>query len=541
MAAGVNAHRVKCGRARKVVRLFAAGYPARPGGWSCTKRRLVRRYRCEWGRAAIGFRLAGGAGGRPPQSRPGPVAPARRSGTVDVVATPGLYPAFDPQVSDYVVRCQPPSQVALQVNTTGDAEVSVDGAPARRGPFSSAVALHEGQRLSFTADTGSTSTYHVRCLPSDFPNWTSARVGTPEAALYIVSPQGAADNYVMVFDADGVPIWWTRPGAGYVVNAMLLPNGHLAWFWPFPPGAGFNSDPAAGFEERTLGGTLVRKLSTVGSPPDVHELRLLANGNYLMLSYKPRDHVDLSPYGGPSDATVVDGEIQEIDPTGALVWSWNSKDHIALSETGRWYGFRVIAKPTRLPDGRTAYDLVHFNSLEASGNRVVVSARHLDAVFEIDRTTGAIAWKLGGTTTPNSLTIVNDPFESQDFGGQHDARLLPDGTLTLHDNGTGLGRAPRALRFALDTTAKTAALVEALGDPDAQTSSCCGSARRLPGGNWVMSWGSLPLVTELNGSGQRVFRLDFSAGQYSYRADPVLPGTVTRSALRAGMDSMFPR
>ncbi len=54
-----------------------------------------------------------------------------------------------------------------------------------------------------------------------------------------------------------------------------------------------------------------------------------------------------------------------------------------------------------------------------------------------------------------------------------------------------------------------------------------------------MSWGANPLVAEYN-SGSRVFSITFS-GPYSYRADPVPPGTVTREQLRAGMDAQYPR
>jgi len=54
-----------------------------------------------------------------------------------------------------------------------------------------------------------------------------------------------------------------------------------------------------------------------------------------------------------------------------------------------------------------------------------------------------------------------------------------------------------------------------------------------------MSWGANPLVAEY-ASTNRVFSITFS-GPYSYRADPVPPGTVTRQQLRAGMDAQYPR
>ena len=56
-----------------------------------------------------------------------------------------------------------------------------------------------------------------------------------------------------------------------------------------------------------------------------------------------------------------------------------------------------------------------------------------------------------------------------------------------------------------------------------------------------MSWGSAALITELTASGARVFSLTFPNQLSSYRADPVPPGTLSRTALRDGMEAQFPR
>jgi hypothetical protein len=50
-------------------------------------------------------------------------------------------------------------------------------------------------------------------------------------------------------------------------------------------------------------------------------------------------------------------------------------------------------------------------------------------------------------------------------------------------------------------------------------------------------------VTELTPEGRRLFALRFGGhkGADSYRAVPVLPGQLSRRALRAGMDKMAPR
>jgi hypothetical protein len=319
----------------------------------------------------------------------------------------------------------------------------------------------------------------------------------------------------------------------------LRPDGNVAWAQQhgkdLAPGVSSGT-----YEEHRLNGALTRTFSIPdGTPTDRHEMQLLPNGNYLVVGYKPRNGVDLSPYGGPSNATVLDALIEEVTPKRKVAWSWHSKDHIGLAETGRWYQQQVIGQPIRLNDGRMAYDIVHINAVDPYGSRrVLVSLRHTDAVYAIDKSNGSVAWKLGGTETSRSLKILGDDVTG--FGGPHDVRALPDGSVTLHDNGTGLGWGPRALRFRIDAKGGTATLLERITDPTVIDSPCCGSARKLPGGNWVISWGGVHLVTEVTATGKRVFALHFAV-HMSYRAFPVLPGHLARSVLAAGMDAMHPR
>lgn len=481
-----------------------------------------------------------------PVESPGPV-PAPDAGpaplptyaaTTSVTTTPALYPSYSPAVTDYVTRCSGSAPVRVSVHTDKDTEVSVDGQGPRRGRFEQAVALGSGQAFSFaTGGPSGQRTHHVRCLPSDFPTWSFSRSATPSQEWFVISPLGAATtNYVIFFDRNGVPAWWHKASPA-AIDSKVLSDGNVAFGTYY--GGEYATNPASRYEVRALDGSLVRSLSTLGTPTGHQELQEAGNGNYLLSSYKPRDGVDLSPYGGPASATVLDAEVQEITPAGELVWSWNSKDHIPLSETDRWWP-TVIATARALPDGRTAFDHVHFNALEGAGDSILLSLRHTDAVYRIDRATGAVRWKLGGSARPESLTAIGDPNPNRPTGGQHDVRLLPDGTVSVHDNGTNLGRPPRAARYTIDTAAKTATLTESIADPLVISSFCCGSARKLGSGNWLIHWGGRPIVTELAADGTRIFGLTLNEN-FSYRAFPVPPGQITRQALREGMTAQHPR
>jgi hypothetical protein len=452
--------------------------------------------------------------------------------SLSIEAHPGLYPEFSSGVRDYVTRCGDDS-VTVDVAAPAGTQVTVAGGSARSGRFSQDVPLRVGQRFEI-AVSGS-GTYHVRCLPSDFPAWTFERTGTPTQALTLLGISEGSARFVTFVDGNGTPVWWFRH-IRTPLDAKLLPDGNVA----FARGEAtpFGNDDTA-YEIRSLGGGLLRTLQTVGGPTDHHDFLALANGNYLMMTYKPRDDVDLSAFGGPADATVLDAEVQEITPAGALVWSWNSKDHIALSETAPWWPV-VLGQPNRLPDGRDAYDIVHINAFEVDGDSLLLSMRHTDGIYRVRRSDGQVLWKLGGTTTPESLDVVADP-QSQTLSGQHDVRSLGDGSISIYDNGTRASRPPRAVRFAINATAGTATWLESAVDSEVTSSLCCGSARKLPSGGWLVGWGSIvaPVIGEYASNGSRLSELRYP-NAFSYRAFPVPSGAVTTQQLRDGMDSMAP-
>jgi VCBS repeat-containing protein len=481
------------------------------------------------------------------------VARTVRVSHLQIGASPSLTPAFEPDVGDYAVRCTDGQPIDVSVDAPGGTTVSVDGNAAQSGAFHQNVTLNAGQGFAIVVTHASSSTtYHARCLPSDFPGYTATVPGNPQAQWFFVTPtQGASNRYAAVFNDDGVPVWWmkspprpdpndpTQPATPTSpFDFKLLADGNVAW-------AVQGSDPA--ILEYTLAGSLAKTTRAVGWSADNHDYQELPNGNRYILLYRLRDHVDVHQYTGrpeDTDAAVLDAEVQELDPDGNLVWSWNAATHVSFDETGHWWENQ---DPIKTLDGqRNVWDPDHINSVEPDGpNHIIISLRHTDAIYRIDKTTGEIEWKLGGSQTPQSLTILNDPFAAADFGGQHDARRLPDGTVSLHDNGTarpfnGDFRQPRALRYDIDPAAKTATLVESVTDPAPLQSKCCGSARKLPGGDWVMSWGSIPFVTELAPDGSRVYKLTFNQ-PFSYRANPVLPGVLPAADLRAGMDAQHPR
>lgn len=398
--------------------------------------------------------------------------------------------------------------LALSVAGCGGANESEGGSPSR---------LVEKSRVA---------------LPADFPAWRFESLRPAPPGFFVVTFSNPADDrpWVIVFDTEGVPRWWYNPDTR-ALWGQVLADGDLVWARSF--GDGYGLDPRMAHEVRAESGRLRRLVRTEGSIVDGHEYRELPNGNVLLDTYVP-ETADLRRFGGPKRAAIASAEVQEVDPTGKVVWHWNSRGQIGLRETGRWWR-NVLSNPRRRLH-REIFDPVHINSIEPRGDgEVVISTRHTDAVYGIDRSTGEISWKLGGTPTGNSLQVTGDP-ATKLLGGQHDARIDRRGRLTIFDNGKDRPRRPRVVFYRLDLEQGKALYRGQLNDPEVKRSHCCGSARETSDGGWLVSWGDNPLVTGFDREGRIAFRLHLPAS--TFRAVPIPPGATGVARLERGIVAM---
>jgi hypothetical protein len=460
---------------------------------------------------------------------------------VQVTVEPALSPNFQLSIHDYVLDCNPSPSVQFTAQIGDGMEVVVNGVGvAAVGQTARAtVPLTAGRRFTFAfalAGFKGSLEYSVRCLPTGFPPISTSVAAVPQAQWYVFSPSitpptpsisGAqAPYYAIVADTNGTPVWWMAQADGAVpFDVKVIGQNTIAW-----------TTGDGSYTIRSFNGEV---LNALGPDLDAHDLQLTPAGTYLAIRYVPRvcppDCADMSPWGGSAQAAVIDAEILEMDSHSNVLWTWRTRDHIALSESGTQTWFPSVGN-----------DIIHMNAVEPDGeDALLFSARHLNAIYHITKRSGAIDWKLGGSARAESLTVIGDTRPTalgatgQVLSGQHDVRLLADRTITLHDNGTGAHRPPFAMRYVIDEAERTAEVIEAIQDPRAPDSLCCGSARRLPGGNWVVQWGFKPYMTELDPSGNPVVTISYNLGAaFSYRAVPILPGVVAAEQLRQGMDAM---
>jgi arylsulfotransferase ASST len=254
--------------------------------------------------------------------------------------------------------------------------------------------------------------------------------GVPTPGYYLLGDLYAANtgSYAMILDVDGVPVWYTQAGTeGQGVSDVDdLVSGAVSYFIRIddPKDASFTIEQLSPLTKTNIGPS--------GKVTDEHELRLLSNGNFLVISTPPQS-VDLTgmmvplPDGGVTTLSgtqsITACNLVEFQPDGSTVWSWMGTDHFDTVQDS--------VNPEFTTAGGTNIDAYHCNSIEVDTNgNLLVSARQLNSIFYIDKTTGNILWKMGGATyTKDNATYVSvaDP-----FFGQHDARLQPGWSSTCN-------------------------------------------------------------------------------------------------------------
>ena len=460
-------------------------------------------------------------------------APATAATGPTVTVDSGLTPAFSTSVENYTAHCASPLIVSAAAPSGWT--VGVDGRQAVSGSQTKAVTLTPGQRFKISVKhSGKTTTASVRCIPEDFPKFeATGRIPAafPLFAFSNIAPvvfKTQVQPYAIVADRNGVPIWWVR-APDNLFNVMGMKGGRIA--------AGLADGPLTIYTPK--GKVEKRARPTLGQP-DAHEAIPTSRGTFYLGATSQRYHIDLSSINGSADGSSLDSIIEEVSATGKSLWSWKSADHFAITDS---ILPQVFIPLTSVGASSTpVMDIAHLNSIEDDGQGgIIASFRNTSAVYRIIKATGQIDWKLGGTTTPQSLTVIGDEATDRHVGGQHDARVLPDGTISVMDNGWGTTRGARVARWRIDRAAHTATLVESLADPTIGKSICCGSARRGADGSWLVDYGAIAYVRAYDKAQKQVFSLHFTDHGLTYRATPIPASQLSAATLISGMDYMHRR
>lgn len=370
----------------------------------------------------------------------------------------------------------------------------------------------EAPRATPATETTARPQSNATCnaLPPNYIPTTLLASDDPAPGRVFLSPitqvQPSARGRLLVLDNHNMPLFF-RDLTYRAFDFKRQPNGLLTYYYETPSGPGRKvvamNDAGAAVGAYTTGN---------GYITDAHDSILLPNGHALLMAYdwQPVDMSVVVPGGDPF-AIVAGLIVQELDASANVVFQWSSWDHVPITD---------VIECNRSLTG-SVLDYVHGNSIEImpDGN-LLVSCRNLSVILKISRTTGDVLWRLGSNAKQNDFTFIGDP---RGFSHQHDARLLPDGHLTVFDNGNCLvPEYSRALEYEIDEVNMTATLVWShRATPDIYGGEL-GSMRRQADGASLINWGSTPVnpnVTEVHADGTRAWEIGFGeATTWTYRA-----------------------
>lgn len=232
-----------------------------------------------------------------------------------------------------------------------------------------------------------------------------------------------------------------------------------------------------------------------GYTADNHEFVITDRNTALFAAIK---HVpaDLSPYGGPMKAYIRNYSIQEIDlKTGKLVFFWDALSHIDPADS------HVPASSAAEPDNHNIWDPFHLNSVaEGPDNTLLFSMRDMWTIFNLDKETGNIIWRLGGKQS--DFTIGPDAA----FSWQHHARWLSSNKISLFDNFCCGSNTPpegtsHGLILELDFRHMTAKEHRSYYHDPALHVDHQGNNQQLSNCNHFIGWGVQPYLSEFKYAG----------------------------------------
>ncbi len=372
------------------------------------------------------------------------------------------------------------------------------------------AALPPGERISLGG--GSAEYQSFRSAPGLHPPKVSvtvfARSAKPGGEIFAAPYDGAGSTGPMIFEPDGQLIWMRPlPEDVDATNLQVQElNGKrvLTWWQGYVPKNGF------GLGEEIVANSAYRTIMHVkagnGYEADLHDFRIERGGTAVLTAFSTI-RCNLSSIGGPSNGDVTNASFQELDlKTGLVRREWTGLDHVAL---------RASYSSPRDASSSWPFDYLHINTIDPrSDGTTLLSARNTSALYVIDDETGQIITTIGG----RKPTVRMEP--SAQTAYQHDATTLPDGEISIFDNGGSPFEHPqsRALIIALAHGGTVDTVVRELTHSPPLRSSSQGSVQLLGGGDWFVGWGSNAYFSEFTPGGRLIYDSHLAgASTASYR------------------------
>ncbi len=225
-------------------------------------------------------------------------------------------------------------------------------------------------------------------------------------------------------------------------------------------------------------------------------------------------------------------KIVEVDTAGNILWSWDSYDHIPLTETDPF-------NLTATLNGQTVIDFTHANALDwdYTHNVIYLNVRNTNTFYKINQTSGDIIWACGqfGNFT---LLGANGTQVSSLWFHSHDLELVAPDVFTMFNNDFDNITNPndansQMIELTLNEQNMTAFVNWSWTAPEQYYTQFLGATDILPNGDWIGDFGSpthqFPEnqpwgfndtgadLIEVNPAGQIVRTITFPTGWLIYR------------------------
>ena len=234
----------------------------------------------------------------------------------------------------------------------------------------------------------------------------------------------------------------------------------------------------------------------------------LPNGNTAILIWenktydealaKGRDPKDkaLSRNGMPAPGQGPDGQplqgiwpdaILEVTPKGEIAWEWHVWDNIGT-------GPDQIDINWHLPLSMGYFaraDWTHWNSVRynAKTDQYAVNSRDFGEIYIIDRKTKKIVWRYGNPATHGMGKAPSGYHDDGDqvLFGSHDVEWLPNGNISIFNNGTHRPSANRSSVMEINPATNQVVWQYETKDHNSFYSDFQSAAQKLPNGNWFIT------------------------------------------------------
>jgi hypothetical protein len=326
--------------------------------------------------------------------------------------------------------------------------------------------------------------------------------------VFVAPYSGPGQDGPMIFESSGNLVWFDPMPAGTEATNLQVQiyegKPVLTWWQGYIPPQGF------GQGEEVIENTSYQQITKFragnGQPADLHEFHIAPNNTAVLTSFDPI-RCNLSSVGGPPNAAVTNSVYQEIDLKTHLVRrEWSPLDHIALSQS--------YSSPTSSTT-EWPFDYFHLNSIALRPNgSVLISSRNTSALYELNGSTGQVSTQIGGKHSTVKLGAGTAT------AYQHDAQELPNGEISVFDNG-GVPKVhpqSRGIIISVNPTAHTDTLVGEYEHTAPLSAGSQGSVQMLENGNLMIGWGAEPYVSEYSAGGTLVYDAHLPKGAESYRS-----------------------